>query len=148
MILNGRPLQPLALSELPKESARLPGHFPTARLSLFHPAPEGGAAADPEAGADPDLVADRATAVPNRGPARDPALVLLRSPDRPGGRSPSLRLCPDLVPDQDPGPNPEALHLSLRGNRNQDLGLRALLNLLKRKVLCHRKKKVTYQVFS
>ncbi|KAG8128992.1 hypothetical protein E2320_015732, partial [Naja naja] len=102
--------------------------------------PGGGVAADPEAGADPDLVADRATAVPNQGPARDPALVPLRSPDRPGGRSLSLHRCPDLVPDQDPGPNPEALHLSLRGNRNRDPVLRALLNLLKRKVLCHLKK--------
>lgn len=105
-------------------------------------APEGGVAADPEAGADPDLVADRATAVPNRDPARDPALVLLLSPGRPGGRSPSLHLCPDLVPDRDPGPNPEALHLSPRGNRNQDPVLRALLNLLKRKVLCHLKKMI------
>lgn len=110
-------------------------------LSVFHPVPGGGVAADLEAGADPDLVADRATAVPNRGPARDPALVPLRSPDRPGGRSPSLRRCPDRGPDQDPGPNPEALHLSRRGNRNRDPVLRALLNLLKKKVLCHLKKK-------
>lgn len=145
---GGRPLQPLALSELPKDRVLDFLDVFQPPVSFFHPAPEGGAAADPEAGADPDLVADRATAVPNRGPARDPALVLLRSPDRPGGRSPSLRLCPDLVPDQDPGPNPEALHLSLRGNRNQDLSLRALLNLLKKKVLCHLKKKVKYQVFS
>lgn len=108
--------------------------------SLFHPVPGGGVGADPEAGADPDLAADRATAVPNRGPARDPALVPLRSPDRPGGRSPSLRRCPDLVPVQDPGPNPEALHLSRRGNRSRGPVLRALLNLLKRKVLCHLKK--------